>query len=131
MQLKKCSPKFNKMMRNKDIVPLLLSIMLFLISFGKVLISNYYFNLSHYIGLASLTLCLLLYFGNKKMYVLVFGLTLILGLFGLLDFFYTTYKIGFAGIGVNPVFIALIILFFVFGKDSMNELFPNKPTKNN
>lgn len=65
------------------------------------------------------------------MYIYAFGLTLILGLFGLLDFFYTTYKLGFADVGVNPIFLVLILLFFVFGKDIMNELFPEKPAKNN
>ncbi|RKN81052.1 hypothetical protein [Ulvibacterium marinum] len=116
-------------MKNKDIVPLIISIILMLVSFGKVLTSNYVLNQSHYIGMGCLIISTLLYFLNKRIYIYVFGLTLFGGLIGLLDFFYTTFKIGFAGIGVNPIFIALLILFFVFGKDEMNKLFPEKPTK--
>ena len=118
------------MVRNKEIIPLLLSILLFLVSLGKVLTSDYVFNQLHFIGLGCLILCFLLFFINKKIYIYVFGLTLICGLFGLLDFYYTTYKLGFAEVGINPIFIVLIILFFVFGKDTMNELFPDKPAKN-
>lgn len=118
-------------MRNKDIVPLMISILLMLVSFGKVLTSDYFLNQSHYIGMGCLILSTLLYFTNKKVYIYVFALTLIAGLIGLIDFFYRTFKIGFAGVGVNPIFIVLLILFFVFGKDTMNELFPEKPNKKN
>ncbi len=67
----------------------------------------------------------MLYFISKKIFIAVFALTLIAGLIGLLDFFYITYKVGFAGVGVNPIFIVLLVLFFVFGKNTMNELFPD------
>lgn len=111
---------------NKDIVPLLISIVLILISLAVVWSSDYALNPLHYIGIGCLTLSTILYFVAKKIYMYVFGLTLIGGLVGVVDFFYTTYKIGFGEIGVNPIFLILIILFFVFGKDTMNKLFPEK-----
>lgn len=116
-------------MKNKDIVPLIISIILMLVSFGKVLTSNHILNQSHYIGIGCLIISTLLYFSNKKVYIYFFGLTLIAGLIGLLDFFYATFKIGVGDVGVNPVFIALLILFFAFDKDVMNVLFPEKPIK--
>jgi len=111
---------------NKDIVPLLISILLVLVSFGRVLTSDYVLNQTHYIGIGCLILSTLLYFIKRKIFIYVFGLTLVAGLIGLIDFFYTTYKIGFGEVGVNPIFIILLLLFFVFGKETMNELFPEK-----
>ena len=111
---------------NKDIIPLLISILLVLGSFMKVFTSDYVLNEIHYAGIGCLMLSTLLYFIKKKAFIFVFTLTLIAGLFGLIDFFYATYKIGFREVGMNPIFILLIILFVFFGKDTMNELFPEK-----
>lgn len=113
-------------MIKKEITPLLISIIMILASFGKVLTSDYVLNQAHYIGLGCLILSTLLYFTNKKIYIYAFGLTLIAGLMGVVDFFYMAFKIGFAGVGVNPIFIVLLILYFVFSKDTMNKLFPEK-----
>jgi len=110
----------------KDIIPLLISILLILISLLIVLTTDKIFNQSHYIGIACLTLSTLLYFKSKKIYFYFFALTLVAGLFGLLDFFYANIRIGFWKFGINPVFIILIILFFSFSKNTMNELFPEK-----
>jgi hypothetical protein len=116
-------------MNNKDIAPLLISILMILISLAMIFTSDYAFDQTHYIGIGCLVFSTLLYFINKKFYIYVFALTLIGGLIGLLDFFYMSFKIGFSGVGVNPIFIILLILFFVFSRDTMNKLFPEKSKK--
>ena len=46
--------------------------------------------------------------------------------YGLMDFYITSYKVGFAGVGINPIFLGLIILFFVVSKNAMDKLLPEK-----
>ncbi|WP_232520882.1 hypothetical protein [Flagellimonas nanhaiensis] len=43
-----------------------------------------------------------------------------------MDFYITTYKVGFSGIGINPIFLALLILFFALSKDWMDKYLPEK-----
>ncbi len=105
-----------------NILPLAISILLVLVSIGIIMTSQYIFDTKHYIGIACLTLSTILYFVNKKLYVIFFTLTLTLGLLGLLDFYVTTYRIGFAGSGINPIFLGLIILLFVVSKEQMSGL---------
>ncbi len=45
---------------------------------------------------------------------------------GFLEFYITTYKVGFAGVGINPIFLGLMILFFVVSKEQMDTLLPEK-----
>jgi len=63
---------------------------------------------------------------KRKTYFLFFAIILILGLLGLLDFYITTYKIGFGKVGVNPIFLGLLILFFMVSKDEMNVYSKNR-----
>lgn len=88
--------------------------------------SNYVFSTKHYIGIGCLTGATILYFTNKKTYYLFFALTLTVGLIGLLDFYINTYEVGFAGVGINPIFLGLMILFFVVSKNDMDKLLPEK-----
>ena len=113
----------NKLRKTEiNILPLAISILLFLVSIGIIMTSQYIFDTKHYIGIACLTFSTILYFVNKKLYVIFFTLTLTMGLLGLLDFYVTTYRIGFAGAGINPIFLGLIILLFVVSKEQMGGL---------
>lgn len=105
-----------------NILPLAISILLVFTSIGVILTSQYIFNTKHYIGIACLVLSTLLYFVSKRFYIIFFTLTLTMGLLGLLDFYITTYKIGFAGVGINPIFLGLIILLFVVSKEQIVDL---------
>lgn len=93
--------------------------------------SNYIFNTKHYAGIICLAVSIIFYFTNRKIYYFFFVLTLTIGLIGFLDFYITSYKIGFAGVGINPVFLGLIVLFFGVSKKQIDTLFPekNKRTK--
>ncbi|WP_010516901.1 hypothetical protein [Croceivirga radicis] len=112
-----------------SILPLILSILLVLISVGVIMSSQFVFTSKQYIGIASLAISTILYFVNKKFYVVFFTLTLTMGLLGLLDFYVTTYKIGFAGAGINPIFLGLLILLFVVSKEQIGGL-NSKNTEN-
>lgn len=105
-----------------NILPLVISVLLVLVSIGIIMTSQYIFNTKHYIGIACLALSTLLYFVNKKFYVIFFTLTLTMGLLGLLDFFITTFKVGFAGAGINPIFLGLIIMLLLVSKEQMRVL---------
>lgn len=109
-----------------DILPLAISIVLILISLEMTFTSDYIFTSNHYIGIGCLAILTILYFTNKKAYYLFFALTLTVGLIGLLDFYITSYKVGFAGVGVNPIFLGLMILFFAVSKNAMDKLLPEK-----
>ena len=84
--------------------------------------SQFVFTSKQYLGIACLAISTILYFVNKKFYVVFFTLTLTMGLLGLLDFFVTTFKIGFAGAGINPIFLGLIILLLVVSKEQIGGL---------
>jgi len=73
-----------------------------------------------------LIIATVLYFKNRKIYFLFFAIVLTLGLFGLLDFYYRTYRVGFGEFGINPLYAALLILFFAFSKNQLDKLFPEK-----
>lgn len=105
-----------------NILPLTISILLVLVSIGIIMTSRHIFDTKHYIGITCLGLSTILYFVNKKYYIICFTLTLTMGLFGLLEFYITTYKIGFAGAGINPIFLGLIILLLVVSKEQMGGL---------
>ena len=88
--------------------------------------TDYILTTKHYVGIACVLLSVVLYFTNRKLYFLFFALTLTVGLIGFLDFNITTFKIGFAGIGINPIFLGLMILFFALSKVQMDKIAPEK-----
>ncbi len=111
---------------NKELIPITVSVILIMISLGAKLFRNVLLNEAHYFGIALLTISLLFYFVSKKVYIILFGLTLITGFFGFIKFFFVDISIGFGDFGINPLFIFLLILFFYFNRDLMNKMFPEK-----
>jgi len=97
-----------------DITPLAISTILLMISIAITLFSNYILSLEHYIGMFCLSISIFLYFTKRKIYYVFFGLSLLAGLIGYLDFYYVNYKFGFGIISFNPIFLLLIILLFIF-----------------
>ena len=115
---------------NRDFIPLALSILLALVSLLAVFIWDYRINSSHYFGFGFLVVSLVLYFPNKKVYILLFALALVLGLFSLIDFFFISFKFEFGVFGINPLFLVLLFIFFAFSKDTLNDLFPDSKSQN-
>lgn len=95
-----------------DIIPLAIALMLIIISIILVFDSNSNPNLKHYLGLTSSLISILLYIRNRMAYYIVFAFSLLLGVFGLLDFYYISYKVGFGSFGVNPIYTILLIVHF-------------------
>ena len=110
----------------KDIIPLLISAILVIISIGITLFTDYTLNYKHYIGIGLIGISSLLYFKNKKLFVYFFGLTLILGIVNLIDIYYSNIIFGIGPIKFNPIFLTLIIIFLVLNKELLNKLFPEK-----
>lgn len=91
-----------------------------------VLFNTYSLDQTHYIGIGGLAISSLLYFTKRKIYVYIFGLILVAGLFGLLDFFYVNMTTGFGDLKFNPIFLILMILFFAFNREIIGKVFPEK-----
>ncbi len=97
-----------------DIIPLAISTILLMISIAITIFSNYVLSLEHYIGILCLSISVFLYLTKRKIYYLFYGLTLLAGLIGYLDFYYVNYKFGLGIISFNPIFLLLIFLLFIF-----------------
>jgi hypothetical protein len=115
---------------NKDIIPLLLAVFLVLLSIGMNLFTGIELDGTLYIGIGWLTFAACFFFINKKVYLLVFGLTLLAGLFSLIDFFYVSIKFSVGFLLINPIFIILIICFIIFNKEELRILMTNKSKLN-
>ena len=114
----------------KDFIPLFISIILAVTTIIKITITNTIIDYHHYIGISLLTISTLLYFYKKEYSIYIFGLTLLVGIFGLVEFFYITTEIGFGKVGINIVFLILFVLFLSLNKSKINEMFPEKePTE--
>lgn len=110
----------------KDIIPLLISIILLIISIGITLFTDYVLNYKHYVGIGLVGISSILYFKNKKLYVYLFGLTLILGIANLIDIYYSNIVFGIGPIKFNPIFLTLLIIFLALNKQLLNQIFPEK-----
>jgi len=110
----------------KDIIPLLISITLLVISIGITLFTDYVLNYKHYLGIGLIGISSLLYFKNKKLYVCIFSLTLIVGIVNLVDIFYSNISFRIGSITFNPIFLALLIIFLGLNKELLNKIFPEK-----
>ena len=93
-----------------DIIPLVISAILILVSLVVISTSNYALNQKHYIGITCVLISIYLYIKNRMTYYLFFGLSLLVGVFGLLDFYYSTFKVGFGSFGFNPILSGLLVL---------------------
>jgi len=111
---------------NKDIIPLIITIALVLISIIVVMSTNVILNQKHYLGFGLVFISLFLYFKQKDSYIFVFSIFLLAGLIGVLDVFYLTYQLELVVLKLNPIFLLLFILFISFNRDKLNSLFPEK-----
>jgi len=111
---------------SKDIIPLVISIILLIISIGITLFTDYVLNYKHYIGIVLVGISSFLYFKNKKIYVYIFGLTLILGIINLIDIYYSNLIFGIGPIKFNPIFLTLFIIFLALNKQILNQILPEK-----
>lgn len=110
----------------KELIPLLLSTTLVIITFLIVLSTHYIVDYKFYLGVLLLLNSIIFYFINKRIYRYSFGATLILGVFGIINFFYLDLNIGFAGFGFNLIFIILSLSFLFLDKNVMDRVFPKK-----
>jgi hypothetical protein len=110
----------------KDIIPLLVSTILLIISIGVTLFSDYVLNYKHYMGIGLVGISSVLYFKNKNIYIYLFGLTLVLGILNLIDIYYSNITLRFGPIKFNPIFLILLIIFLAFNKQVLNQIFPEK-----
>ena len=110
----------------KDIIPLLISAILVVISIGITMFTDYTLSYKHYVGIGLIGISTFLYFKNKKLYVYIFGLSMILGVINLIDINYSNITIGIGPIRFNPIFLTLFIVFLALNKEMLNKMFPEK-----
>ena len=79
---------------SKNFATLLITIILIGISLGLTIFGKYSLGTKHYWGILLILISVILYFINRKAYVVVFVMTLILGLVGLINVFYNDFRIG-------------------------------------
>ena len=115
----------------KDIIPLLISIILLIISIGITFFTDYILNYKHYVGIGLIGISTLFYFKQKKLFVYIFGLTLILGILNLIDIYYSNIIFGIGPIKFNPIFLTLLIIFLALNKELLNKMFPEKELAEN
>ena len=115
----------------KDIIPLLISIFLLITSVGIILFTEYTLNYKHYVGIVLIGISAILFFKNKKVFIYVFGMTLILGILNLIDIYYSNITIGIGPIKFNPIFLTLFIIFLTLNKETFNRIFPAKKMTEN
>ena len=111
---------------DKDIVPLLVSVILVLISVGIMLFGDNILNDKHYVGIGLVGISTILYFKNKKAFVYLFGFTLILGTINLIDIYYVNMLFRIGPIQFNTIFLILLIVFLMLNKGLLNGMFPEK-----
>ncbi|AUC75622.1 hypothetical protein CW732_08035 [Olleya sp. Bg11-27] len=83
-------------------------------------------NNKHLLGFLLLLISNLLFFKNKKWYVLTFLSSSVLGLINLIDVFYINIKITVFGLSFNLLFLILLIAFLYTNKTLINQVFPEK-----
>ena len=109
-----------------DFIPLGISIILILVSLVVISTSNNALSLKHYIGIGCVIISIHFYFKNRMTYYVVYGITLLVGIFGLLDFYYSTFKVGFGSFGINPISAGLLILHIALVFQIVDKLDSNK-----
>ncbi|WP_139959592.1 hypothetical protein [Flavicella sediminum] len=115
-----------KKLLEKDIIPLLISIIILLTSIGISLSTNYNLNYKHYAGIALIGISTILYFTSKKTFPYLFGLIMFLGTINLIDIFIMNITFGNGLIKLNPIFLILLIVFMILDKELWNKIFPKK-----
>jgi len=110
----------------KDIIPLLISVILVIVSIGIALLTDVSLNYEHYAGIGLIGISFLLYFKNKKLYVYFFVLTLLLGIVNLINLYYWNITISIGPIEFNPIFLTLLIMFLALNKKLLKQLFLEK-----
>lgn len=107
------------------IIPLI-TLSLITVSIIISFLSTNVINNTHLLGFLLLLISNLLFFKNKKWYVLTFLSSSVLGLINLIDVFYINIKITVFGLSFNLFFLILLIAFLYTNKTLINQLFPEK-----
>ena len=109
-----------------DVIPLVISTILLLVSLYVFSTSNNVLSLEHYIGYTCFIVSVFLYFKNRLLYYVIFGLSLLAGLFGLIEFYFISYKVGFGSFGISPIFATLLILHLALAFEIAKKMDLNK-----
>ncbi|MAL60620.1 MAG: hypothetical protein CMC14_11285 [Flavobacteriaceae bacterium] len=92
---------------------LTLSTIIILLTLIVVIFTNISINNKHYFGILLFLCSLILAYLNRQFYNYFFGIVLLAGIFGLVDFLFFDVRIGYKLFKVNPIFIFLFILHIV------------------
>ena len=111
-----------------DFIPLAIVIALLFFDFLFLRFNNYNIGLSQYTGYGLIALSLFFYFAKKQIYFYAFGLTLVLGLIGVVDMF--SFGLGVTLLfSINLIYLCLLVIFLIINKEKVNGLLPNPKRK--
>ncbi|MEL0457186.1 hypothetical protein WJN01_13180 [Flavobacteriaceae bacterium SZ-1-7] len=112
----------------KDIIPLSLAVILLMVSVVITSFTEYMLTTRHHLAIVLTVLSAFFYFRNKKVYVYIFGITLLLGSAGIVGFYHVgfhfaigAFKIPF--ISFSPIPFALLIIFLYFNKSLIDQVY--------
>ncbi|SNR29114.1 transient-receptor-potential channel family protein [Hymenobacter mucosus] len=115
---------------HKNLIPLLTLTgiciyTLLIIFFDKVYYEGAYydraFSITHYIGFVGVVLSLLVYFLKRSLFKPVLLVTLTMGLFNLANFTLDKTSVGIGPIGIQPLSLLLIIIYYFLNKQSAHR----------
>lgn len=101
-------------MKKKDLIqfiPLAILSLLAIYSIIQVGTTNYIFSAQQYVGITLLSVSILLFFANRRIYKYIFGFTLILGMFGLVGFSTTIVRMQIFWIPIQITLLPIIAIF--------------------
>lgn len=107
----------------KDIIPIFVAVILIIVSIFAILLDSYIINIRHYIGFSLIAASLVLYFKRKDIYFYIFGITLIAGALGFVEFFFLTFGFRIGIFQINPLIGILLLIFII---QNRQRIFPMK-----
>lgn len=116
-----------KALLSKEFFPVLIALALLVISLILSFTKDIVLPQKFYFGLVLVNFLPFLFKTNKKLFIYLYILIMILGTFNLINIFYLELEFGLSAIiFFNPLFVFLLILFLVLNKDLIHNLFPKK-----
>ena len=102
-----------------QILPLVIVAGLSIFSLIEVLTSNYRFMSQSYIGVSLVAISSFLYFTNRKLYKIIFGTTLLLGLLGVVSFTTSITKTRLIIISLQLIVLPSATIFAIIHKEEI------------
>jgi len=109
----------------KELTPLFILIITVIYSFLKVTTSNVLYTGRHYIGFLLISISIICFFLNRRIYEYLIAITLTIGTINLISFTPTTFSINIMGIQIQPYSLCLLIILILILKNKYEIISKN------